>query len=169
MSTPPESNRFAPPTAAVADVETGTGSLAGRGTRLIAIIVDGLILGAIFGLLAWLTPVNIFMPGDTGGLVMILLRNLVVGFIAYMLVNGYLLHTQGQTVGKMLFKIRVVRSDGSKATLLRLAGLRYLVNTMITLIPVAGGIYALVDALMIFRDSRKCLHDNIADTIVVKA
>ena len=31
------------------------------------------------------------------------------------------------------------------------------------------GARALVDALLIFRDSRKCLHDNIADTIVVKA
>jgi hypothetical protein len=33
---------------------------------------------------------------------------------------------------------------------------------------VALWIYSLVDCLMIFRKSRRCLHDEIADTIVVK-
>ena len=32
---------------------------------------------------------------------------------------------------------------------------------------VVGTIYGLVDVLMIFRASRRCLHDHIADTIVV--
>ena len=62
-----------------------------------------------------------------------------------------------------------MRSDGSKASLLRLAGLRYFASSLLDLVPVVGWIYALVDALLIFRDSRKCLHDNIADTIVVRA
>jgi uncharacterized RDD family membrane protein YckC len=30
-------------------------------------------------------------------------------------------------------------------------------------------LYGLIDSLLIFRESRRCLHDNIADTIVVKA
>ena len=29
--------------------------------------------------------------------------------------------------------------------------------------------HAVADCLSIFRESRKCLHDNIADTIVVRA
>jgi hypothetical protein len=36
------------------------------------------------------------------------------------------------------------------------------------MIPVSY-IYPLIDVLLIFRSSRKCLHDSIADTIVVKA
>jgi hypothetical protein len=36
-------------------------------------------------------------------------------------------------------------------------------------IPVIGTIYGLLDVLLIFRASRRCLHDNIADTIVVTA
>ena len=62
-----------------------------------------------------------------------------------------------------------MRSDGTNATLARLAGLRYFANSVLALIPVVGWLYALLDVLMIFRESRKCLHDNIADTIVVKA
>ena len=51
----------------------------------------------------------------------------------------------------------------------RIAGGLIHILLVIALIPVVGWLYGLVDALMIFRDSRKCLHDNIADTIVVKA
>ena len=36
-------------------------------------------------------------------------------------------------------------------------------------IPVIGTVYGLLDVLLIFRASRRCLHDNIADTIVVTA
>ena len=38
---------------------------------------------------------------------------------------------------------------------------------VIASVPLVGSLYALVDALLIFRSSRKCLHDTIADTIVV--
>ena len=39
----------------------------------------------------------------------------------------------------------------------------------ITAIPVAGGIFALADLLFIFREDRRCLHDHIAGTRVVRA
>ncbi|MDQ6684440.1 MAG: RDD family protein [Pseudomonadota bacterium] len=175
MSNEIDGNRFAPPTAAVADVGVATaGALAGRFTRLGAVIIDGLVIACLFWLLSLFTPINIFDPsaalaGGTSGLLMMTIRNLLIGFVIYLAVNGYLLHTQGQTIGKKLLGIRILRSDGSRATLLRLAGLRYLANSMVGGIPFVGGLYLLVDSLMIFRDSRKCLHDDIADTIVVKA
>jgi hypothetical protein len=34
---------------------------------------------------------------------------------------------------------------------------------------VLGGFYSLIDALVIFGDARRCCHDYIADTIVVRA
>ena len=170
MSSPSGENRFAPPVAHVEDVSaSGSGALAGRGTRLGAAMIDVVIAVAIFGLLAWLTPLNIFRPDPTAGLVMSMLQNVVLGFVFFILVHGYLLATRGQTVGKALLKIKVVRSDGSRASFGRLVGLRYFVNSLLTLIPVAGSIYGLVDALFIFRQPRRCLHDLIADTIVVVA
>ena len=103
------------------------------------------------------------------GVWMLLVQNLVLGFILFLLIHGYLIATRGQTVGKALLKIRIVRSDGSPASFGRIVGLRYLTTSVLASIPIAGTIYGLVDALMIFRASRRCLHDNIADTIVVTA
>ena len=100
---------------------------------------------------------------------MLMLQNLVVGFILFLLIHGYLIATRGQTVGKALLKIRIVRSDGSPASFGRIVGLRYLPTSVLASIPVIGTIYGLLDVLLIFRASRRCLHDNIADTIVVTA
>jgi uncharacterized RDD family membrane protein YckC len=168
-STGPEANRFAPPAAHVEDVESAaSGQLAGRGIRLIAVIVDSLLAGVVFYLLAQFTPYNAFDPKEQS-LWVVFGQNMLIGFAAFLLLHGWLLHVRGQTIGKALFRIKIVRSDGSKASLLRLAGLRYFASSLLALVPVVGWIYALADALLIFRDSRKCLHDNIADTIVIRA
>jgi hypothetical protein len=50
----------------------------------------------------------------------------------------------------------------------RLLGLRYGVGYLMNLNLVATCIYSLVDALLVFRESRQCLHDTIADTRVIK-
>ncbi len=161
-------NRFAPPTAEVADVATSGTELAGRGMRLLAVLIDGLIQGAIYWILT-LVAFRALDPrkGDIG--VGVMVGQIVLGFVLFVLIQGYLLHTEGQTVGKKLLGLRIVRTNGERATLGRLLGLRYLVGWIIVMIPFVGAIYALVDCLMIFRESRKCVHDNIADTIVVKA
>ena len=155
MASASDDNRFAPPLAHVEDVaDAGTGALAGRGARL--------WLVSLVAPLSW-TPA----PGVN--LARFLVINGVVGLVLFVVLHGYLLATRGQTIGKMLLKVRIVRSDGSRASLLRIVGLRFVPTTVISLIPIIGGVYALVDCLLIFRDSRRCLHDNIADTIVVKA
>ena len=58
-----------------------------------------------------------------------------------------------------------VRSDGAKASLGRIFWLRNVVNTVLAIIPM----YGIVDALLIFGEARQCVHDKIADTIVIKA
>ena len=169
MNTAPETNRYAPPTAHVEDVAGDTPALAGRGARLGAVLLDGVIQGVAFFALT-LVGLKALMPeAGPGPGVGALALQVVIGFALFGAINGYLLATQGQTVGKKLLGIRVVRSDGSRASLARLIGLRYVLSWVIVIVPVVGVIYALLDSLMIFRESRKCLHDNLADTIVVKA
>ena len=171
MSGTSDDNRFAPPAAHVEDVApSGPGTLAGRGTRLGAALIDVVLALVAFGILALVTPINIFsFAAARSGFSMLVVQNLIVGFILFLLIHGYLLATRGQTVGKKLLNIRIVRSDGSPASFGRLVGLRYLTTSVLASIPFIGTLYGLLDTLLIFRASRRCLHDNIADTIVVTA
>lgn len=168
-----EVNRYAPPTAIVDDVTpelAGGLVLAGRGTRLAAAIIDSIILFIPLVLIIVLLATLGGLAGlDPDGLIVDAVLPFVLGIGLFLLLNGSLLARRGQTIGKMLLKIRIVRSDGSLATFGRVFGLRYALNGLIASVPFAGTVYGIVDALMIFRDSRQCLHDQIADTIVVKA
>ena len=66
-----------------------------------------------------------------------------------------------------LLGLRIVRSDGTRAGLPRMLLVRAGLGIALALIPLVGPFIALVDALLILRPSRQCLHDQIADTIVV--
>jgi uncharacterized RDD family membrane protein YckC len=172
-------NPYAPPSAPVRDVGTAdeNSELAGRGARLGAVLLDGLIvmilvyvpLGIGFargGRLPPITNTTAFysaMFTGTGALFAL------PGSLILIAVTAYFVHKNGQTLGKKLVGIKVVRSDGSRATLGRIFWLRNVIIGLISLVPVVGGLLSLVDSLLIFRQSRKCLHDQIADTIVVKA
>jgi len=88
-----------------------------------------------------------------------------VGFFAWAWITTLLVARYGQTIAKRLLEIRVVRTDGSQASLGRIFWLRNVVNALLKIVP----LYGLVDALLIFGERRQCIHDMIADTIVVKA
>jgi uncharacterized RDD family membrane protein YckC len=88
-----------------------------------------------------------------------------MGFVAWAWITTLLVARYGQTMAKRLLEIRVVRSDGSKASLGRIFWLRNVVNGLISVIP----LYFFIDSLLIFGERRQCIHDLIADTIVVKA
>ena len=94
---------------------------------------------------------------------------LLAGMLAYAVITIILVHKNGQTIGKKLLGIKVVRSDGARASLGRIFWLRNVVNALPSMIPVVGGFYFFVDSFFIFSESNQCVHDKIADTIVVKA
>jgi uncharacterized RDD family membrane protein YckC len=58
-----------------------------------------------------------------------------------------------------------VRRDGSPVSVWRVLWLRNVVNMIIGLVP----LYGLIDSLFIFGEARRCIHDHLADTIVIKA
>jgi uncharacterized RDD family membrane protein YckC len=93
----------------------------------------------------------------------------MAGWVAVVVITIVLVHRNGQTIGKKLVGIKVARSDGSRASLGRIFWLRNVVNGIPQMIPFLGYVYMLVDHLFIFGDKRQCLHDKIADTIVVNA
>ncbi|MFG6414477.1 RDD family protein [Roseateles sp. DC23W] len=161
--------RFAPPQALVADVASEGMVLAGRGTRLLAAIVDALIAGGV----AWAAlkvPLLDSLAFNAGspGLGSWRAGSTLLGLGVFLLVQGWPLLARGQTLGKMLLQIRIVRCDGSKPEAWRLLGLRYGIGIATNLNPVVAMVYGLIDSLLIFRESRQCLHDTIADTKVIK-
>ncbi len=175
MNTPSakQANPYAPPQAEVRDtVAQGDYELAGRGDRLGAALLDGLIgivvvgaplfIGADFDKLGAGNYAEAF-SGLGGGLALL-------GILVLLGVTTYLVQKNGQTIGKKVVGIKVVRSDFSRATLGRIFWLRNFANGIPGVIPYVGNVYGLVDHLFIFfGDNRQCVHDKIADTVVVKA
>lgn len=161
-----EYNPYRAPEAHVEDAED-TGELAGRGTRLGAVLLDGLILGGLGIAAAIAIPAA--GPDHSGSGFVVAMGLISIGVLVLLIVNLILLHRNGQTIGKKLLGIKIIRTDGDRAGLGRIFFLRFLVPGLIGAIPIAGPVFSLVDPLFIFRESRKCLHDSIADTVVVRA
>jgi len=67
----------------------------------------------------------------------------------------------GQSVGKMLTGLRVVKSDGSPATLKNLC-LRHLIGYPLTILTAGVGFF-----LSVFSSRGRALHDFIAGTVVI--
>jgi uncharacterized RDD family membrane protein YckC len=154
--------------------------LADRGERFGAAFIDGLIngglgfgIGKILGIfyvqsavaattakVTWLDP-----PAGGYGWAA---AELVIHFLAFLAVNWVFLNETGQTIGKKLLKIRIATMDGQKPGMAALILKRYTLLKGIELIPTVGPFIALGGILMIFRSDRRCLHDFIAGTQVVK-
>ena len=163
-------NPYAPPGATVYDVAERNAALvaAGRGTRLGAVFLDAVIVGVMvyvpFLIGAGLSAPSEFEP-DLNPLALGAFLVGFAGFIAWAYFTVVFVNRNGQTIAKKLLDIKVVRSDGSPASLGRIFWLRNVVNGLISVIP----LYSIIDSLFIFSESRQCLHDKIADTIVVNA
>ena len=175
-----DNNRFAPPRAEL--VEPGSIAegpvLAGRGMRLLAVILDGILMSVI----QW--PLYLMLGGSR------LMANMVAnpelardpfaiwgqmlgamwpGWLLTIAIQVWCLHAYGGTLAKKILGLRIVRTDGSRATAVRLIFGRGTAALVPAMIPLLGMLWFLIDSLMIFRESRRCLHDEIADTIVVTA
>ncbi len=97
------------------------------------------------------------------------LKLFLIGQILFLLVQGYLLQTRGQTIGKILLKIRIVGMKSERPGMIKLYLLRYFPFSLIAQIPVVGGLLALINLLFIFGKEQRCLHDRLAGTRVVNA
>jgi uncharacterized RDD family membrane protein YckC len=160
-------NPYAPPSALVQDViDTGLHvTLADRGTRLGAVIIDTIAMALMV-----YAPMFAGMPfaagSDTAGTVVLVGFTLgLVGFVWWAWLTIKYIKTNGQSIGKKMLNIKVVRRDGSPASLGRIFWMRNVVNGLISIIP--G--YSVVEVLFIFGEKRECLHDKLADTMVIRA
>ncbi|MQY03939.1 RDD family protein [Actinomadura macrotermitis] len=157
------------PAAGYADPAEG---LAGRWRRLGAAIIDSVIVGAVSALVSLPFPevvrvVTVDGESDVrysgpGALVNFLTA--LAAFLYYVIMHA----KRGQTVGKMLLGIRVVRAEDGGAISFGRSAARtafYYVLSFVTC-----GIGGLVDVAWILWDPRRqALHDKVARTLVVSA
>ncbi|UTV98269.1 RDD family protein [Marinomonas rhizomae] len=139
-----------------------------RGERLGAALIDALIITVV------IIPLAYFMGyfenfGEVTPPLNITIVLAIVGFALYFLVNGKLLHTNGQTIGKKFNGIRIVKLDGTKPDIKELLVRRYIPYFGFPYIPYIGSFVNLINLCFIFGKEKRCLHDKIAGTKVVKS
>ena len=162
-------NPYAPPTSEIISPEKKREIvLAQRRFRLLAVIIDGLISGVIILPLMYFTN-GFKLVGENGqfplGYTIIMI---VAGLIIFFVLHGRLLVKNGQTIGKKAVGIRIAELNGDVPKFKPSILPRYVFTSVIGNVPLVGGLISLIDILMIFRKDKRCLHDFIAKTQVVK-
>ncbi len=153
--------------------------LASRWCRLFATAIDAVLVPGLTLFLVMLTGVVEHAEDfvDRWWVFHVLL----LGIASYLLLNGYLLWHRGQTLGKALLGIAVVRApayltglpDGTFETVpvafWKLLCIRALFFPLlfVGIVPYFT-ILPLLDQLFIFGRQRRCLHDWISGTLVVR-
>jgi uncharacterized RDD family membrane protein YckC len=164
-------NPYAPPRAIVSDIRAPLGHLepADRMTRLGASILDGLIfMGMVYApflIGAFVSGAAAAPDSDASALALGAVLIGCLGFAVWVWLTVRYMRSNGQSIAKRIVGIKVVRADGAPISVGRLIWLRNVLNWFISIVP----LYGILDVLFIFGESRQCLHDRIADTIVIKA
>ncbi len=158
-----------PPTGAAATLIGAGGPPADRMKRLVATLLDVLIF--------WVTARMAFGLGFLSGAGFHWGVGLLSGFglmsivwLGMLVCQCYLLAIRGQTIGKIVMGLRIVRfEDGGNPGFVKAVLLRTFLWALITAVPVVGTLVGVVGILFIFRDDQRCLHDHLAGTRVVNA
>lgn len=133
---------------------------AGFWLRFVALIIDGFLvflLQVIFGMLLMLTGSDGFHPNSSVAL-------LIQGFSTILSIFYWIFFTGycGQTPGKMLLRIQVVRADGEHIGYGK-AFYREVIGKFIS-----GIIFCIGYLMAAFDDQKQALHDRMAKTYVIK-
>ena len=148
---PPYGQQYAQPQQGYGQPLYGQGQLqyVGVGMRFLALLIDGIIIGAVGGLLSFIFR---NAPGLSGSLIGLLA-------IAYFIVMEA---TQGATVGKMALGLRVVKMDGSPIS--------WSESVIRNLLRIIDGLFVyLVGAILIWTSPLKQrLGDRVANTVVIR-
>jgi uncharacterized RDD family membrane protein YckC len=192
---------FSPPTGAppvirpesVLRSPTDTSGLlpAERGTRLLARVLDwaievacaipgGIILGEEFFKLAMMVAQGEEPDFSQLDMQRVVLGGVIffAGWLVLLIVQVWMLTTRGQSIGKRIMNIRIVRvEDGSMPGIVHAWVLREflisLIGFVLNFVPIIGPFmlkpaFHLVDWCLIFREDERCLHDLFAKTRVVR-
>ena len=156
-----------------------TGRYAGFWLRLVAAIIDGLILGIPFAFIVGMTMISaiptlmhvdhenpnpmVLMATILPRIFFILLLVLVVSWLYWALTES----SQWQaSLGKKALGLYVTDLSGSRLSFGKASG-RFFAGRGLGMVPYLGGLYYLVDCIMAgFTEKKQALHDMIAGCLV---
>jgi uncharacterized RDD family membrane protein YckC len=146
---------------------------AGRVRRLFAAGIDFAVVAIVAFCAMW--PLGIFEHQEAYVPAQFVIRLFFLIFCCYVLVNGWLMHKYGQTLGKRILGIRIVRDTDGQLLPLWMLLIRYF--TILGLIAISALIpgalmillaLAVIDLLFMFTPKRRCLHDYLVGSTVIK-
>lgn len=166
--------------------------LAGWVARLVGAFIDGVFAWGLRLGAMWFTFTRMFHPETLppedafAQLTRLLVATLLGSWLLSDAVQAFLVAHRGQSIGKIVTRTRIVRADGSPAGLFRGFVVRTLPFSALPLLPMGLQILRLevglqelvyglwpfaflIDAALIFGATRRCGHDRLAGTLVVKA
>jgi uncharacterized RDD family membrane protein YckC len=126
--------------------------------RVLAYLIDGILLTIVYGIVARLLGIDIFESDWRHYDPLGNLLSLVIGWLYFALLES---SERGATVGKMVMGLRVVTSDGQRLSFMNATG-RYFAKILSAIILCIGFI------MVAFTDKKRGLHDIIAGTLVIK-
>lgn len=142
--------------------------LASRWARLGGSIIDSLVLMIAF------IPVALYLGvfdeanlGKEPGFLQSLMMSVSM-IVFFFIVNTKFLMSDGQTIGKKIVGTRIVPMDDSELSFTRHILARYAVFFLPGQIPVIGQLFSIVNVLFVFRSDKRCIHDLVGNTQVIK-
>ena len=153
------------------DPLAGMPPLASLPRRLLARIIDLLIIGIPLALIVGLTTdtyASGYGDAATDGSSYL---HQALYLVVYFVYEGLMLSTRGQTLGKMALKIRVGMLENGAVPSGNPGWFRAAVYSLPQLVPCVGFVFWLLNVLFCTWDKpyRQCLHDKVAKTVVVDA
>lgn len=155
-----------PPVVPTGSVQTNTQFVyAGLRDRFLAVFIDGLILSTISFVVNFVVGMVSALSGATPDPVFTIITIAISGlvWIVQIVYPIYFIGAKGQTLGKMIMKIKVIKEDTGEIPGYTTAFLRETVGKFVS------GIVLGIGYFVAYKDPKKqAWHDKIAHTIVIK-
>lgn len=138
---------------------------AGLRDRFLAVFIDGLILSTISFVVNFVVGMVSALSGATPDPVFTIITIAISGlvWIVQIVYPIYFIGAKGQTLGKMIMKIKVIKEDTGEIPGYTTAFLRETVGKFVS------GIVLGIGYFVAYKDPKKqAWHDKIAHTIVIK-
>jgi len=157
-SVPNSSSAPPPPVWDAQPAGTAQVAYGGFWIRFVAYIVDAILLGIVYYVVATILGIDLTSPEFINHANEANVVSLLVGWLYFALMES---SERGATVGKMLMGLRVVSNEGKRISFLNATG-RYFAKIISAIILCIGFI------MIGFTDRKRGLHDMIASTLVIK-